>query len=132
MIRRPPRSTRTDTLFPYTTLFRSSREADRCRAPVLVSGNRAPEGRRPDPQRPRTTCFGRNRLRPCCDAGRFRCCPRSAGNRRETVPFRQTFPRRWARGQADRESVVEGKGVSVGVDHGGRRIIKKKKKRKTE
>src|SRR3546814_1483448 len=26
MIRRPPRSTRTDTLFPYTTLFRSSDE----------------------------------------------------------------------------------------------------------
>src|SRR3546814_4434090 len=25
MIRRPPRSTRTDTLFPYTTLFRSMR-----------------------------------------------------------------------------------------------------------
>src|SRR3546814_13585043 len=28
MIRRPPRSTRTDTLFPYTTLFRSSQRAD--------------------------------------------------------------------------------------------------------
>src|SRR3546814_1879240 len=27
MIRRPPRSTRTDTLFPYTTLFRSINEA---------------------------------------------------------------------------------------------------------
>src|SRR3546814_18813854 len=27
MIRRPPRSTRTDTLFPYTTLFRSMRFA---------------------------------------------------------------------------------------------------------
>src|SRR3546814_20242859 len=27
MIRRPPRSTRTDTLFPYTTLFRSPGEA---------------------------------------------------------------------------------------------------------
>src|SRR3546814_10958716 len=27
MIRRPPRSTRTDTLFPYTTLFRSVPEA---------------------------------------------------------------------------------------------------------
>src|SRR3546814_10633552 len=26
MIRRPPRSTRTDTLFPYTTLFRSRRQ----------------------------------------------------------------------------------------------------------
>src|SRR3546814_2093189 len=28
MIRRPPRSTRTDTLFPYTTLFRS--DVDQC------------------------------------------------------------------------------------------------------
>src|SRR3546814_5656780 len=51
MIRRPPRSTRTDTLFPYTTLFRSvplrdaggldqvdlmgnPRDADRQRAPL--------------------------------------------------------------------------------------------------
>src|SRR3546814_16543168 len=29
MIRRPPRSTRTDTLFPYTTLFRSARRLRR-------------------------------------------------------------------------------------------------------
>src|SRR3546814_20443668 len=29
MIRRPPRSTRTDTLFPYTTLFRSRGVGDR-------------------------------------------------------------------------------------------------------
>src|SRR3546814_6925618 len=29
MIRRPPRSTRTDTLVPYTTLFRSSRHSQR-------------------------------------------------------------------------------------------------------
>src|SRR3546814_9942273 len=29
MIRRPPRSTRTDTLFPYTTLFRSTQPAIR-------------------------------------------------------------------------------------------------------
>src|SRR3546814_7595647 len=28
MIRRPPRSTRTDTLFPYTTLFRSLHQGD--------------------------------------------------------------------------------------------------------
>src|SRR3546814_11667186 len=28
MIPRPPRSTRTDTLFPYTTLFRSSHEVE--------------------------------------------------------------------------------------------------------
>src|SRR3546814_11873136 len=32
MIRRPPRSTRTDTLFPYTTLFRSAETA------ILVPG----------------------------------------------------------------------------------------------
>src|SRR3546814_10087637 len=31
MIRRPPRSTRTDTLFPYTTLFRSQQRGSRGR-----------------------------------------------------------------------------------------------------
>src|SRR3546814_3456704 len=31
MIRRPPRSTRTDTLFPYTTLFRSHLESSHLR-----------------------------------------------------------------------------------------------------
>src|SRR3546814_2330060 len=37
MIRRPPRSTRTDTLFPYTTLFRSFLLADEInRAPAKV------------------------------------------------------------------------------------------------
>src|SRR3546814_16726171 len=34
MIRRPPRSTRTDTLFPYTTLFRSHRSAEDVRHAV--------------------------------------------------------------------------------------------------
>src|SRR3546814_7214283 len=32
MIRRPPRSTRTDTLFPYTTLFRSLAAAEKLAA----------------------------------------------------------------------------------------------------
>src|SRR3546814_17282122 len=37
MIRRPPRSTRTDTLFPYTTLFRSIECADRTpRRPIAA------------------------------------------------------------------------------------------------
>src|SRR3546814_7819190 len=35
MIRRPPRSTRTDTLFPYTTLFRSRLDAFLARLGVL-------------------------------------------------------------------------------------------------
>src|SRR3546814_14486282 len=36
MIRRPPRSTRTDTLFPYTTLFRSLRLDGRLDGPRLL------------------------------------------------------------------------------------------------
>src|SRR3546814_2772248 len=35
MIRRPPRSTRTDTLFPYTTLFRSREALDANRLQVF-------------------------------------------------------------------------------------------------
>src|SRR3546814_9609182 len=40
MIRRPPRSTRTDTLFPYTTLFRS---------PDLRENGGHPRSRQPSP-----------------------------------------------------------------------------------
>src|SRR3546814_412480 len=36
MIRRPPRSTRTDTLFPYTTLFRSLQTSEHHRAAWLL------------------------------------------------------------------------------------------------
>src|SRR3546814_8232697 len=36
MIRRPPRSTRTDTLFPYTTLFRSRTGPEQCLVPPPV------------------------------------------------------------------------------------------------
>src|SRR3546814_12984631 len=43
MIRRPPRSTRTDTRFPYTTLFRSRANARAVREP--------PDDRRPGPDR---------------------------------------------------------------------------------
>src|SRR3546814_14209991 len=39
MIRRPPRSTRTDTLFPYTTLFRSADRAADAGVPPDPSGN---------------------------------------------------------------------------------------------
>src|SRR3546814_17629919 len=48
MIRRPPRSTRTDTRFPYTTLFRSGSARRRCAARPLEAARhaRAP-GRQP-------------------------------------------------------------------------------------
>src|SRR3546814_21177723 len=49
MIRRPPRSTRTDTLFPYTTLFRSngtgSTRVCRCSSSLPTKG-RTPDQRR--------------------------------------------------------------------------------------
>src|SRR3546814_11749556 len=83
MIRRPPRSTRTDTLFPYTTLFRS-------------------------PEIPVRTVRNRQNLSRCA------------------LP---TFP---AEQLTDRQSVVSGKSVSVRVDLGGRRIIKKKTNKKSQ
>src|SRR3546814_3291752 len=43
MIRRPPRSTRTDTLFPYTTLFRSRFFRDHCELEFYIR-NRAKNG----------------------------------------------------------------------------------------
>src|SRR3546814_3292258 len=67
MIRRPPRSTRTDTLFPYTTLFRSARHAG-CRR----SGEPARENESRRRRRYRTrTPPGRNGTRRRVDrAGR--------------------------------------------------------------
>src|SRR3546814_8916581 len=40
MIRRPPRSTRTDTLFPYTTLFRSGSADMEIRGPLELPARR--------------------------------------------------------------------------------------------
>src|SRR3546814_7534953 len=49
MIRRPPRSTRTDTLFPYTTLFRSVRRRRRGRGSRdQAAGHRALDAGRAD------------------------------------------------------------------------------------
>src|SRR3546814_4540711 len=53
MILRPPRSTRTDTLFPYTTLFRSRLAAVPREGPALVAARRARRRRRqPGPRGP--------------------------------------------------------------------------------
>src|SRR3546814_4568757 len=64
MIRRPPRSTRTDTLFPYTTLFRSRhlapppRREDRDGLPRLW-----PAGQRADQRRQYRIDAGREEVR---------------------------------------------------------------------
>src|SRR3546814_15023875 len=138
MIRRPPRSTRTDTLVPYTTLFRSlglypggkgdhpgRRRADRghtlwrpalCHHPRLLAVERGEPaaGRRHSPHLPGATAA------------------RTGGRRR--AARNQPAPRRRTdeRGRSDRKSVVSGKSGSVRVDLGGRRIIKKKKQQKDQ
>src|SRR3546814_1809884 len=61
MIRRPPRSTRTDTLFPYTTLFRSC-------CPTSSSKEGVPHGYHPPGTRREARQHRRRRLR----QGRFR------------------------------------------------------------
>src|SRR3546814_16504524 len=77
MIRRPPRSTRTDTLFPYTTLFRSCRDIDdaldrsalrREPAPQADVGEAADRGRRkPEQQRPVTGILRLIEILDACD-----------------------------------------------------------------
>src|SRR3546814_16059369 len=51
-IRRPPRSTRTDTLFPYTTLFRSENQGTHRRIPGGAGAHEKAEGADPVPRRP--------------------------------------------------------------------------------
>src|SRR3546814_16621741 len=108
MIRRPPRSTRTDTLFPYTTLFRSRRRGE---GRVRGGGGRG--------DRARGACSAR--LRDLQHRRRCRPGDRGAGQagaRLEYLLFAVI---------SDRKSVVSGKSVSVRVDLGGSRSIKKKK-----
>src|SRR3546814_8164166 len=52
MIRRPPRSTRTDTLFPYTTLFRSIRSAPTGRSGRGTAASRLTVSRAAAPRTP--------------------------------------------------------------------------------
>src|SRR3546814_1175620 len=82
MIRRPPRSTRTDTLFPYTTLFRSaisSNKACRSARSLRRGTTRCPadsaattKWRPVNPLAPVTSSFIRTRIPLHCDANQLR------------------------------------------------------------
>src|SRR3546814_17164240 len=117
MIRRPPRSTRTDTLFPYTTLFRSRAGARGVpRAPGRTgrhpgAGSKFPA---PGPGARRAVHPGHRR----CRAVRTVVADppdRCPGNLDVQI-------------DRDRKSVVEGKSVPVRLVLGVRRFITKKKK----
>src|SRR3546814_18878048 len=130
MIRRPPRSTRTDTLFPYTTLFRSVAMA----RPRLL--RRALRNLIDN-----AVAYGvRARLSVAVVGGELRIIvsddgPGLSDDQIRTLiePFaRGEESRNRATGGAglglsnDRKSVVAGQSGSVPLDRGGRRIIKKK------
>src|SRR3546814_4749610 len=95
MIRRPPRSTRTDTLFPYPTLFRSRRRAA---APVrdgdaahrrhrFGAGRRAPALVRRPPDRQAELVAGPRRR------GDERSVPRRVGRSEEHTSELQSLMR---------------------------------------
>src|SRR3546814_14291137 len=124
MRRHPPRSTRTDTLFPYTALFRSGtgqaiKVAQRGDADVLFVHHK------PSELKFVKEGFGVQRhdvmyndfvvVGPKSDPAGIK------GVKDVVAAFDKIAA-------ADRKSVVSGKGVSVRVDRGGRRVIKKKKK----
>src|SRR3546814_7420338 len=60
MIRRPPRSTRTDTLFPYTTLFRSRETAAGDDRGALARARHRRRGVRPQDTRRRVRVVARS------------------------------------------------------------------------
>src|SRR3546814_12668093 len=126
MLRHPPRSTRTDTLLPYATLFRSV-GCDQLRVLERPSNGSADvfmrirnhDGGEVGACGNGTRCvaalvmgeLGRDAITIETAAGLLEA--KAAGPARVTVDV------------GDRESVVSGKSASVRVDLGGRRIIKK-------
>src|SRR3546814_2926083 len=89
MIRRPPRSTRTDTLFPYTTLFRSGTASDRLRG----RGHLPDRPEEDPPDRARRECA--RALRHLCLrwAARPRPRPRPCGRSEEHTSELQSLMR---------------------------------------
>src|SRR3546814_13922873 len=140
MLRRPPRSTRTDTLFPYTTLVRSDRlpsggnTAGRFLPKPPHSLHRGLSLRRRSPPSESSSRLRQRRSRQTPE--HYGPPPSPARSHRDPAAARSaTFHprslvhapnRAWRPG--DRKSVVSGKSGSVCVDFGGRRKIKKKKK----
>src|SRR3546814_14118152 len=123
MIRRPPRSTRTDTLFPYTTLFRSYGRDGRSGF-LRAAGRLGARESGLDPLRSRL--FG-TVLRRQADALDSPGQGREGYRGRIHLAFQDLFDGGLAAGlrgrpqapDRDRTNVVEGKGVHGRVDIGG-------------
>src|SRR3546814_20513370 len=121
MIRRPPRSTRTDTLFPYTTLFRSSATGIRQLRGECRNGRRK-TSRAERPLRPGVSVF---QDRGKCGTASGCGVPRVAGELIGICRRRSVARRAWAvsqlpNGESGRKRVGEGKRGVGGVELGGR------------
>src|SRR3546814_20902314 len=113
MIRRPPRSKRTDTRCPYTTLFRSA---------LHVAARR-------QETHGYAAVFRPGQVE---DRQQVDIADRAQVERSDDEPFERLIggENEKREGKADRKSVVKGKSVSVRVVLGGRSIIQKKTRRK--
>src|SRR3546814_16532882 len=116
MIRRPPRSTRTDTLFPYTTLFRSTLQRLDLLAvlvAVALSGDR------------RAVVLRRMDDLPAVHGTVLRAgfVPQLGALTGARIAVGAVYV---LLHRGDRKSDVQGKGVSECGDHGCSRMIKKK------
>src|SRR3546814_13009047 len=129
MILRPPRSTRTDTLFTYTTLFRSLL---RHRPFQADQRHPWPRHRRPGAEiRGGTVVEGEQRPMPCgapWRRGIRHAVPRQDGGRSLRGGGRRAAGSVHPQPGQGRKRVGSGKSVSVRVELGGRRSSKKKKK----
>src|SRR3546814_16311085 len=136
--RRPPRSTRTDTLFPYTSLFRSDVEVEGLReaglgeaggdADAQAAGRQLEQGEAAGgiemihhPGEDRGGGGAAGGVEPVYDGGE---------GEGAVVDLRRLVfglgPEQGDGFGQDRKRVVEGKSVSGRVDNGGRRNYKKK------
>src|SRR3546814_13952161 len=132
MIRRPPRSTLTDTLFPYTTLFRARMRSAGKALPgveIVILG--------PDGQSVPTGEVGEVVTRSSNNMLGYWNLPDATATTMTDDGWIRTGDAGYLDADGSlfihdrmkaRKSVVEGKSVSVSVDLGGRRSLKKKKK----
>src|SRR3546814_12808446 len=134
MLRRPPRSTRTDTLFPYTTLFRSGASGSlNMWYDADIDAVMSRTARRPVPSgriEPREAlAFGLTLSVFSVSILGLAVNWFAAFLLASTIFFYAVVYTIWLKRPTpqDRKGVVEGKRVYVRVDLGGRRCIKKKK-----
>src|SRR3546814_20996103 len=88
IIRRPPRSTRTDTLFPYTTLFRSHRLGHVAEHRTAVQTLRVAEYRIQSNAHAETAVTGKLPIPPGCRG--WRPCPHPSSDHRYPFPPRRS------------------------------------------